>query len=89
AGSVRPADGSDRTPLRALGLIVVALAALLAVGLLGWRSGAVDRLSQLLYPSRSEPATRNPDGGELEPLAHLTVIRAPSEHVGPRHDRVR
>jgi hypothetical protein len=83
AGSPQPAGATERAPLRALGLLVISVAALLAIGLLAWRSGAVGRLLELVrgtLPERTAPALATV---EPEPLAQLTVIRGPSEHAGP------
>jgi hypothetical protein len=82
AASTRTAVGGDRAPLRALGLLVVSLAALLAIGVLAWRSGAVGRAIALVNAMLTAPIAPAPATADPEPIAQLTVIRGPSEHAG-------
>jgi hypothetical protein len=82
AASTRTAVGGDGAPLRALGLLVVSLAALLAIGVLAWRSGAVGRAIALVNAMLTAPTAPAPATADPEPIAQLTVIRGPSEHAG-------
>lgn len=83
ASSARASFALDRNPLRALGLLVVSMAALLALGVLAWRSGAAGRLLETMTGAASEAPARDVGSPEAEPLAQLTVLRGPSEQAGP------
>lgn len=82
AAVVQP--GTRRTPLQALGLVALALAALGAIGLVAWRSGGIARVMALIVPGGTPaPSAGVETSADDEPLSLLTVVRTPAERVGP------
>jgi hypothetical protein len=82
AAVVQP--GTRRTPLQALGLVALALAALGAIGLVAWRSDAIARVMALIVPGGTPaPSAGVETSADDEPLSLLTVVRTPAERVGP------
>jgi hypothetical protein len=76
--------GTRRTPLQALGLVALSLAALGAIGLVAWRSGAMVRVMALIVPHGTSAAAAGMEtAAEDEPLSLLTVVRTPAERAGP------
>ena len=75
---------TERTPLQALGLVALSLAALGAIGLVAWRSGAMVRVMALIVPHGTSAAAAGMEtAAEDEPLSLLTVVRTPAERAGP------